>query len=69
MVAGVGRGPDDRLDSREIVQIYEVRDPRYCWITPRPLLCRDCLRSGLRLARRIRFEPDGRPVRTYFCRR
>lgn len=51
-----------------LVRPYDLYDPRFCYLTPRPFLCERCIQAGEQFVQRIEFEADGRPVRTYACR-
>ncbi|MCB1327099.1 MAG: hypothetical protein H7A21_04035 [Spirochaetales bacterium] len=51
-----------------IVRPYDLRDARFCWITPAPFVCQRCLAQGRELVQVLAFEEDGRPVRHYECR-
>ncbi len=51
-----------------VVRPYEIYDARFCELTPRPFLCGACLKKGEQFVQILKFEDDGRPVRTYACR-
>ncbi|MEQ9365989.1 MAG: hypothetical protein RIF32_17230 [Leptospirales bacterium] len=51
-----------------VIRPYDLYDPRFCYLTPRPFLCETCLKSGRQFVQRVSFEDDGRPVRNYACR-
>lgn len=54
---------------REIVRPYDLYDPRFCHLTPRPFICERCLKADQQFVQRLRFDPeDGRPIRSYGCR-
>ncbi len=53
--------------AKTYTQVYQVRDPRFCFLTPRPFICKRCLRAGKRFARFLSFDEDGRPTRKYGC--
>ncbi|MCR9143098.1 MAG: hypothetical protein NXI24_12665 [bacterium] len=55
-------------DEGTVVRPYDLYDPRFCYLTPRPFLCERCLKSGQQFVQRLSFEADGRPVRNYGCR-
>lgn len=49
------------------VRPYELYDPRFCSLTPRPFLCEECLKQQKRFAQFLSFDRDGRPLREYGC--
>ncbi|HBS05066.1 MAG TPA: hypothetical protein DEA96_08885 [Leptospiraceae bacterium] len=55
-------------ENDSIVQAYEIWDAHYCTLTPKPFLCRQCIRSDQQFVRIIQFESGRPPVRSYECR-
>lgn len=47
---------------------YDLSDPEFCWLTPRPFLCRRCLERDSQFVQILEFDDAGRPTRTYVCR-
>lgn len=53
---------------QQIEQVYEIYDPYYCFLTPRPFICRKCLNKNQRLVRITTFGKNGKPFRSYVCK-
>ncbi len=53
--------------SKEIIRPYDLYDPRFCWLTPRPFLCEKCLRQDRQFVQVLTFSEEGVPVRSYRC--
>lgn len=54
--------------AEKYVRPYDLIDSRFCYLTPQPFLCKKCLGREEQFVQILRFESDGRPVRTYACR-
>jgi hypothetical protein len=66
-LAGPPSGLAAQPAGRRVVRPYDLYDPRFCHLTPRPFLCERCLGRGERFVQILEFATDGRPIRSYAC--
>ena len=51
----------------ELVRVYEIYEERLCFLTPRPFICKKCIKNKQRFVQILKFDYDG-PERRYECR-
>lgn len=57
----------NEVRASDVIQPYEVYDRRFCFLTPDPFLCKECLRQDMQFVRLLRFQEDGSLERIYGC--
>lgn len=63
-----GEVPPANFESKaEVIRAYEIYDPYYCMLTPRPFICKKCLLADERFVQILSMDSDGRPARRYAC--
>jgi hypothetical protein len=53
--------------TKTINRVYELRDPRFCEITPAPFICQQCLAKGFYLQQQLKKLASGGWHRSYLC--